>query len=77
MMLDPLTAAVCSLAEIRQMTEELFEAERKYIPDWCQKPKKSRSAAAKPQAKARPKAGATKRKARKQTGATGMQASRR
>jgi alpha-galactosidase len=72
MMLDPLTAAVCSLAEIRQMSDELFEAERKYIPDWCQKPKKAGKAAPKPKAKARPK-----RKARKETAATGMQASRR
>ena len=71
MMLDPLTAAVCSLAEIRAMSDELFEAERKYIPDWCQKPKKGTKAAAKPKAK-------TARKSRKkETGATGMQASRR
>jgi len=77
MMLDPLTAAVCSLAEIREMTEELFEAERKYIPDWCQKPKKATKAAAKPKTKARPKAGAGKRKAVKATRATGMQAARR
>lgn len=33
-MLDPLTAAVCSPAEIRDMGEELFEAEREYIPDF-------------------------------------------
>lgn len=39
MMLDPLSAAVCSLAEIRSMAEELFKAERKYIPDWCLRPK--------------------------------------
>jgi alpha-galactosidase len=32
LLLDPLTAAVCSPAEIRQMTEELLEAERDYIP---------------------------------------------
>jgi alpha-galactosidase len=32
LMLDPLTAAVCCPAEIRQMAEELFEAEREYIP---------------------------------------------
>ncbi|NOZ21903.1 MAG: alpha-galactosidase [Planctomycetes bacterium] len=37
MMLDPLSAAVCSPAEIRSMAEELFKAERKYIPSWCAK----------------------------------------
>jgi len=31
-MLDPLTAAVCSLEEIRKMFAELYEAERDYIP---------------------------------------------
>lgn len=35
MMLDPLTAAVCSPDEIRSMAGELFAAERKYIPEWC------------------------------------------
>ncbi|MFW6152702.1 MAG: hypothetical protein ACOC6C_06970 [Verrucomicrobiota bacterium] len=35
MMLDPLSAAVCSPAEIRQMAEELFKAESRYIPAWC------------------------------------------
>lgn len=35
MMLDPLSAAVCSLDEIRSMAEELFKAERKFIPEWC------------------------------------------
>jgi alpha-galactosidase len=34
LMLDPLTAAVCSLAEIRSMANELFEAERKFLPDF-------------------------------------------
>jgi alpha-galactosidase len=34
MMLDPLSAAVCSPAEIRRMAGELFRAERKYIPAW-------------------------------------------
>ncbi len=34
MMMDPLTAAVCSLAEIRQMAEELFQAEKDYIPKY-------------------------------------------
>lgn len=37
MMLDPLAAAVCSPAEIRSMTEELFAAEKDYIPAWCAK----------------------------------------
>jgi len=32
LMLDPLTSAVCSLEEIRQMFSELCEAEREYIP---------------------------------------------
>jgi alpha-galactosidase len=36
MMLDPLSAAVCSPAEIRRMAEELFRAERDYIPAWMQ-----------------------------------------
>lgn len=40
MMVDPLSAAVCSPAEIREMAEELFAADRKYIPSWCaSKPK--------------------------------------
>jgi alpha-galactosidase len=34
LMLDPLTAAVCSPAEIRQMTYELFEAEQDYLPEY-------------------------------------------
>ena len=33
LMLDPLTSAVCSPGEIRQMANELIDAERKYIPD--------------------------------------------
>jgi len=33
LMLDPLSAAVCSLSEIKAMFEELYEAERGYIPD--------------------------------------------
>lgn len=41
MMVDPLSAAVCSLTEIRAMAEELFVAERRFIPSWCQKPKAS------------------------------------
>ena len=32
LMLDPLTAAVCSPAEIRQIAEELFRLESKYLP---------------------------------------------
>lgn len=32
LMVDPLSAAVCSLAEIGDMFEELYEAERDYIP---------------------------------------------
>jgi alpha-galactosidase len=31
LMLDPLTSAVCGLREIRQMANELFEAEKKYL----------------------------------------------
>jgi alpha-galactosidase len=45
MMLDPLSAAVCSPEEIRSMAEELFAAEKKYIPEWCAKPKKAKKAA--------------------------------
>ena len=37
MLLDPLTAAVCSPAEIRQMTDELAIAERDYIPAFMSK----------------------------------------
>ncbi len=48
MMLDPLSAAVCSLAEIRSMAEELFKAERKYIPEWCVKPKRAKKVKYKP-----------------------------
>jgi alpha-galactosidase len=32
--LDPLTSAVCSLAEIKQMTSELFESQRDLLPDF-------------------------------------------
>ena len=32
LMLDPLTAAVCSLDEIRKMTGELFEAQKDFLP---------------------------------------------
>jgi hypothetical protein len=38
MMLDPLSAAVCSLDEIRSMAEELFRAEKDFIPAWCRPP---------------------------------------
>ena len=34
MMLDPLSSAVCSPEEIRQMTLELFEAEADYLPEY-------------------------------------------
>jgi len=44
MMLDPLAAAVCCPGGIRQMTEELFAAEAKFIPKWCAKPKAVRRA---------------------------------
>ncbi len=32
LMLDPLTAAVCSLDEIKEMAERLFEVEKKFLP---------------------------------------------
>jgi len=34
LMIDPLTAAVCSPAEIRQMFDEMVEAERGYLPEF-------------------------------------------
>ncbi|MCC7451883.1 MAG: alpha-galactosidase [Anaerolineae bacterium] len=34
LLLDPLTAAVCSPAEIRQMFDEMAEAEQEYLPHW-------------------------------------------
>ncbi len=34
MMLDPLTAAVCSPAEIKEMTLELFKAEKAFLPGY-------------------------------------------
>jgi alpha-galactosidase len=37
LMLDPLTAAVCSPAEIRQLFDEMAEAEAAYLPEWVQK----------------------------------------
>jgi alpha-galactosidase len=33
LMLDPLTAAVCSLDEIKAMFDELYEAEKAYIAE--------------------------------------------
>ena len=34
LMLDPLTAAVCSPAEIKQMTLEMFKAEKAFLPGY-------------------------------------------
>jgi alpha-galactosidase len=34
LLLDPLTAAVCTPAEIKQMTLDLFQAEREYLPGY-------------------------------------------
>ena len=34
LMLDPLTAAMCSPAEIKQMALEMFEAEADYLPEY-------------------------------------------
>ncbi len=34
LMLDPLTAAVCTPAQIKAMTLEMFDAERAYLPDY-------------------------------------------
>ena len=31
---DPLTAAVLSMAEIRQMADEMYEAERQWLPQF-------------------------------------------
>jgi alpha-galactosidase len=36
LMLDPLTAAVCSPAEIRQMFDEMAAAQADYLPEWMQ-----------------------------------------
>ncbi|MEW6357934.1 MAG: alpha-glucosidase/alpha-galactosidase [Planctomycetota bacterium] len=44
MMLDPLSAAVCCPAEVRSMADELFAAEKKYIPSWCARPKSAAKA---------------------------------
>jgi alpha-galactosidase len=32
--LDPMTAAICSLSQIRSMVAEMFEASRAYLPEW-------------------------------------------
>jgi len=37
LMIDPLTAAVCSLAEIRHMFEEMVAAQRRYLPEFLAK----------------------------------------
>ena len=37
LMLDPLTAAVCSPAEIRQLFDEMSQVQAAYLPDWMQK----------------------------------------
>ena len=34
LMLDPLTAAICSPEEIKSMTLELFKAEKKFLPGY-------------------------------------------
>ncbi len=34
LMLDPLTAAVCSPAEIKQMALEMFKAEKQFLPGY-------------------------------------------
>lgn len=34
LMIDPLTAAVCSLAEIREMFDEMVEAQQDYLPEF-------------------------------------------
>jgi alpha-galactosidase len=33
-MLDPLTAAACTLPQIRAMVDELFEAQREWLPQF-------------------------------------------
>jgi len=33
-MLDPLTAAICTLADIRRMTDDLFAAEATWLPQF-------------------------------------------
>ena len=41
--LDPLTAAVLTLKEIREMTAEMLEAQRKWLPQFAGKKLRSRS----------------------------------
>jgi alpha-galactosidase len=38
--MDPLTSAVCTLAEVREMTAELLEAEKEWLPQFAGKPLK-------------------------------------
>jgi alpha-galactosidase len=38
LMLDPLTAAVCTPAQIEAMTLELFEAEKAFLPGYVSEP---------------------------------------
>jgi alpha-galactosidase/6-phospho-beta-glucosidase family protein len=33
-MVDPLTSAACSLAEVRQMFDEMVAAEKEYLPEF-------------------------------------------
>ena len=40
--LDPLTGAVCTLDEIRSMCDELFDAERKWLPQFKLRRRRSR-----------------------------------
>jgi len=35
LMLDPLTSAVCSPAEIKEMTLKIFKAEKRFLPDYA------------------------------------------
>jgi alpha-galactosidase len=32
--MDPLTSAVCTLKEVREMTSEMLEAERRWLPQF-------------------------------------------
>jgi alpha-galactosidase len=34
LMFDPLTAAICTPSQIKSMTEELFAAEKKFLPGY-------------------------------------------
>ena len=53
MLLDPNTASVLSPAEIRQMTEELLKAERRYIPAWAARRPRNRAGSPAPTSRAR------------------------